>query len=168
MDSRVALLLGLVVGVLLVVQAGRLHRRLRLRWRSSRARRLEAEAARILERAGYTVLAEQVTTTCDVLRDGEPLAPTLRADYLVTRRGRTYVAEAKSGSRAPDLAERATRRQLLEYAVTYDVDGVLLVDTEAGRVVEVAFPALRRPRFGFGHGVLVGAVIVALGVWATH
>lgn len=163
MDLRL-LLLGIVFGVALATWIARAWRRRRLGARMSRARRAEAQAVGILERAGYTVLAEQVTAACALTRDGEPLAPLVRADFLVGRGGRTWVAEAKSGARAPDPSERATRRQLLEYAVTYDVDGVLLVDTEEGRVVEVGFPALRRPALRFEHGVLVGACAM-LGVW---
>ena len=35
---------------------------------------------------------------------------------LVERRGRRFVAEVKTGERAPDPLARPTRRQLLEYA----------------------------------------------------
>jgi hypothetical protein len=52
------------------------------------------------------------------------------------------VAEVKSGKIAASLACAATRRQLLEYRLAYDVDGVMLVDMAAGRVHEVRFPRL--------------------------
>jgi hypothetical protein len=57
----------------------------------------------------------------------------------VTRGGRRFVAEVKTGAQAPSLATAATRRQLLEYRQVFAVDGVLLVDVEAGRVAEVLF-----------------------------
>ncbi len=47
----------------------------------------------------------------------------------------------KSGGAAA-VTTRATRRQLLEYAYTYGLDGVLLVDMEAERIVRVEFPRL--------------------------
>ncbi|MDP2312937.1 MAG: hypothetical protein Q8P41_08530 [Pseudomonadota bacterium] len=168
MDSRLVLFGGLLVGAWLAWWVPRALRRRRLGARFARSRRLEADAARLLARAGYTVLATQVTAPCVVSRDGQPLEADVRADYLVERRGRVYVAEAKSGPRATDLRDRATRRQLLEYAVTYEVDGVLLVDTEAGEVVEVGFPALAaHGTRGFWAGVAVGMVlgVGAVGAW---
>lgn len=137
------LLLALAVGAWAGLAVRRSWRALLLRVRMRRARRREALAEALLERAGYTVLGAQLTATCPLLLDGERLEPTVRADYLVARRGRTYVAEAKSGPRATDPTDRATRRQLLEYALAYEADGVLLVDTEAGIVRTVEFPALR-------------------------
>ena len=46
--------------------------------------------------------------------------------------------------RGADLANRDTRRQLLEYAYVFGLDGVLLVDMAAGAIREVEFPGLAR------------------------
>ncbi|MES2643449.1 MAG: hypothetical protein V4850_28455 [Myxococcota bacterium] len=168
MDFRLVLFFGLIVGAAVAWWVPRALRRRRLGLRFARSRRLEAEATGMLADAGYEVLATQVTAPCVVTRDGEVIVADIRADYLVARGGRVYVAEAKSGPRATDLRERATRRQLLEYAVTYDVDGVLLVDTEAAEVVQVAFPALtRRAQRAFWAGTGVGAAMGAGGVAAV-
>ena len=59
----------------------------------------------------------------------------------------------------------ATRRQLLEYALAYDVDGVLLVDMTAGRLHQVEFPTLDRrapPAIRFVLGVAVGIALTVL------
>ena len=69
-----------------------------------------------------------------------------RADLLVERDGRLYVADVKSGALATDPTLPATRRQLLEYLLAYEVDGALLVDMEARQIREVVFPALTPPR----------------------
>ena len=96
--------------------------------------------------------------------DGAAQTVDVRADLIVTRGGRRFVAEVKTGELAPRLATVATRRQLLEYAHAFDVDGVLLVDPEAGRVAEVTFPMrhaarpLARPWLVLALGVAVGAV----------
>lgn len=135
--------LGLaIVAVLAQVVAARLarwSRSRRARVRAARAGAGEREAAHLLTSAGYDVEASQVSLAYDVVVDGAPLAVPLRADYLVRREGRRYVAEVKTGEVAPRLATAATRRQLLEYLVAFDVDGVLLVDAEAGAVHEVRF-----------------------------
>jgi hypothetical protein len=69
-----------------------------------------------------------------------------------------YIAEVKTGRAAVRLDTAATRRQLLEYRVAFDVDGVLLVDAEAGEIRLVEFP-LSRGRPGYDAR--------ALGAWAT-
>ena len=64
----------------------------------------------------------------------------LRADLLVERDGMRFIAEVKTGERAPDPSFPPTRRQLLEYRLAFDPYGVLLVDVEAGEIFEVDFP----------------------------
>jgi hypothetical protein len=76
--------------------------------------------------------------------DGEIREYVVRADALVKRKRRTCVAEFKGGAGSSSVTNRATRRQLLEYAVLFDVDGVLLVDADTGHIHEVEFPALER------------------------
>jgi hypothetical protein len=107
--------------------------------RAARALAGERDAGALLAAAGYQVLDMQCPLAWTIACDGEPLVIELRCDALVARDGRRLVAEVKTGARAPSLATAATRRQLLEYAVAYDADGVLLVDPEQGRVIEVDF-----------------------------
>ena len=73
------------------------------------------------------------------LVDGAPHAIELRCDYLVEARGEVLVAEVKTGELAPSLDVAATRRQLLEYAVAFAADGVLLVCPERGTIHRVEF-----------------------------
>jgi hypothetical protein len=113
----------------------------RMRVLTGRALDAEAWAARLLEQSGYRVIGSQVPATYELCVDGRPLSIVVRADYIVERRGRRFVAEVKSGTLAPSLETAATRRQLLEYAIAFPVEGVLLVDAEAGLVHEVAFVA---------------------------
>ena len=167
------LVVVIAVAILLMVTVLALHRgyvRWRLRRRWSHARAVERQAARLLEDFGYTVLARQIETSYALLVDGEETQVPLRADYLVSRRGRQFVAEVKSGNLAPRLDTAATRRQLLEYLVAFQVDGVLLVDGEQREVHEVTFPMSSSPsrevssaRFAI---YVVLALLVALGLWA--
>ena len=110
-----------------------------------RARRGESRAGEFLRARGYDVIAAQSVGGYAVSVDGEEVEVMLRADYLVARDGLRYVAEVKTGARAPHLRTPATRRQLLEYGVAFDVDGILLVDAEEWRIHEIRFPAPRRP-----------------------
>lgn len=115
-------------------------------WRSFRARRRaghahdgERRAGALLERAGYTIEGAQVRRRCTVSCSGKPLPIELRADYVVRRGDRRYVADVKTGALATRLETSATRRQLLEYRLAYDVSGVLLVDVDSERVHEIGF-----------------------------
>jgi hypothetical protein len=146
-DVRVAAAVAGVAAVLLLVAAFWLARRwrawhgsLEARRRSERFLRGEWEAERLLEKLGFEVVARQVGIEWAIACDGEEHPVELRADLVVERDGRRYVAEVKTGLSAPLLTNAATRRQLLEYCVAYEVDSVLLVDVEADRVREVTFP----------------------------
>jgi hypothetical protein len=164
--AAVALLL-LVAALGLAIR--RWYVRLCLRRKWSHARVVERQAARLLEEHGYVVLGSQVETSYTLLVDGEATEIKLRADYLVSRAGRQFVAEVKSGTVAPRLDTAATRRQLLEYRVAFQVDGVLLVDGESRRVHEVTFPMeqpLAREVSPVRFWLYVGmAVLVAVALW---
>jgi hypothetical protein len=119
-----------------------------------------------MQQNGYAIAALQPEVRWTILCDGEPHAVALRADMLVTRAGRTFVAEVKTGEGAPRLQTSSTRRQLLEYSVAYAADGVLLVDVESARIHEVSFPR-EMPRRGSSAGLAWAAVALVIVVaWA--
>jgi hypothetical protein len=113
------------------------ERRIATRARGLRAVEGEVGAAALLERAGYAVLGRQVPGSWTVRADGESITFGLRADYLVARAGRRYIAEVKTGRLAPRLSHGPTRRQLLEYSAAFDVQGVILVDADVGAITHV-------------------------------
>jgi hypothetical protein len=142
--------------------AGWLRRR---QW--SRAQKAEAHAPMLLERLGYIVLGAQVEATYSLLVDGQSMPISVRADYLVSRHGRRFVAEVKSGRLAPLLATPTTRRQLLEYLVAFQADGVLLVDGETRTVHEVGFPVPSRARLVPGRSAQLGWMAVGVAAVAA-
>ncbi len=168
MASRwLTLALGLLAGALLGVWLSRLRRRRRLRRARLRGRAGELQARELLQAAGYTVTAEQPTLRCALYVDGAPRPYELRGDFLVRRGGRTLLAEVKTGRQAPDPCHPATRRQLLEYASSYGVDGVLLVDMERREIHDVAWDLPRAPGGGRLAWLLLGAAAGALASWAA-
>lgn len=184
MDSRTSVLLGLVV--LAVVWALAQTARLALRERRARARLTtaraqgaagERRAEGILARRGFRVLQRQAVARYPLGVDGVAVGVELRADLLVEDDHGRYVAEVKTGALAPRLETATTRRQLLEYRIAFDVDGVLLVDADTATVRLVEFPLAGRPRALVAPGrlawLLAGLVVGALGaasapgVWAA-
>ncbi len=145
LDWRVLLALLLVGAIVLHVSVRAFEawlRSLRAQSRQARAASGEVNAARWLAELGYEILGAQIVAQYVVWVDREPFTVGLRADYLVQKKGARYVAEVKTGKLAPRIDTPATRRQLLEYRVAFDVDGVLLVDAEAGRVRAITFSTL--------------------------
>jgi hypothetical protein len=139
----VASLCALALIVLLVARAvSRWRSRALARRRWTRAAAGEIEAEELLAEQGFAVLDRQAGLVWAIECDGEPHPVELRADLLVERDGRRYVAEVKTGISAPLLTNAATRRQLLEYCVAYQVDSVLLVDIDAQAIREVTFGRL--------------------------
>jgi hypothetical protein len=142
--ENLRLVLAVTAGVLLILVLPQALsswlRRRRIVGRLMRARKGESRARALLEARGYSVIGAQFACSYTLAIDGEDLVVPLRADYLVTRDGRRYVAEVKTGTYAPHLRTPATRRQLLEYRIAFDVDGVLLVDAEQERIHLVQFP----------------------------
>lgn len=158
--------------IFLVFRARALARSLRAKRRGRRAVIGEREAQALLRRAGYHVRETQLRTHHPVMIDGQTTRFEVRADIIATRGPQRYVVEVKTGKEAPSLSMAATRRQLLEYAVTFDADGLLLVNAETRSIHRVTFPRLRagsRSRtsrvraFAFGGlcGLGMGALAVA-------
>lgn len=145
MDAPLPLLVALAASLLLVMglalalvlqrgQSGRASRR-----RNAVALRGEGDAEALLEAHGYRIVDRQVTVPGVLHLDGQPVEFVVRLDLLVRRRRRHFIAEVKTGERAPDPTFPATRRQLREYAALLPDHGVLLVDMERGVVTEVGF-----------------------------
>lgn len=134
------ILVAVVLGLLLLVvwiggRGSRIQRR-----RMRHALRAEDRAEALLERAGFVIEARQLVGTWPMIVSGEPVEASLRADLLVRRRRRRYIAEVKSGPVASRPTDPSTRRQLLEYRLAFDVDGVLLVDMHRRLILTVEFP----------------------------
>lgn len=132
--------------ILLLWIIGALRRRLqrwafrrKLRHRQRRAQRGELDAEELLAAQGYQIIDSQVHLLWPVYVDDEPIEIRLIADHLVERDGLRFVAEVKTGDAAPSIRTAATRRQLLEYLVAFDCDGVLLVDMEEAVIREIYF-----------------------------
>lgn len=163
----VVLFAGIAFGQATIWAVERWRRRWRARRRSRTATQGEKDAERLVERAGFEILERQARTTWHVSLDGEPLEFELRADLLLRRGSKRYVADVKTGSQAPKLTTAATRRQLLEYRCAYDADGVLLVDMTTGSIHAVDFPMPATQARGWDRGwkllVLVAVASFLLG-----
>jgi hypothetical protein len=141
-DLRLAVIVfGLAALVLIVaaltLRAARWLDRRRRQARATRALDGEDDSEALLEEAGYEILGRQVAGELTLVVDGEAIGFGLRADFLVARDGARFVAEVKTGERAPRLGYGPTRRQLLEYVLAFEVCGAVLVDADTGALTVV-------------------------------
>lgn len=102
-------------------------------------RRGHGRSMKLLRRYGFEVLETEVTAPGLVQIDGRLEEYVVRADALVRRKRRTYVAEFKGGPSSGTIQNRATRRQLLEYSCVFGTDGILLVNADQDRIHYVRF-----------------------------
>ena len=164
-----ALALALLVALVLafvVEWSRRVLRRRALRRRFAHAAEGERRAATLLEGHGDAITDVQPRARYALLVDGAPSAFDVRADYLVERRGRRYIAEVKTGAHAPRLDLPATRRQILEYGLAFQTSGVLLVDADAERVTLIELSGDAAPArvpasrsFALAFGVFVSCLV---------
>jgi glutamate/tyrosine decarboxylase-like PLP-dependent enzyme len=168
MSDQGLLVLGILIGVVALWLALAWYKRHKYRKISKRGRQGEADAETLLERLGYTIISRQERGTVRFTVDGQVHESTDRADLIVAKKGRTYVAEVKTGAQANvDLPH--VRRQLFEYSHVFETDGILFVDMNTRSVSEVSFEASEDPHFPLGPflagaacGIFVVLIIMVL------
>ena len=131
--------------------------------RLDRGRRLEQEARQFLVRKGFRIVGEQVEIVHDYEVDGEPQSSVIVLDYLVAKRGKTYIVEVKSGNSAISVQNGATRRQILEYDFVFKNDGVFLLDMENRKMHLVRFFPKSLPKRH--HWFFVLLLLAFVGTW---
>ena len=160
---------GAALVAVVTLRLAHAYRVWRMKRRFARGREGEMRAVSLLEAHGFQVIDEQVSRETGLTVDGDWRPVTVRADLLAEKGGRRFVVEVKTGSKAPDPASAATRRQLFEYHHVFDADGLLLADMEREALMTIEFPVdppagpwRRRVRYGvmvFLVGLSVGVVL---------
>lgn len=132
-------ILGIIIGGLSLFYLHKIGRNFILKRKLKKARRGEIAAVQFLKNNGFSIVGIQEKRTITTWVDGVPHNNTIRVDFLVRKWGKTYIAEVKTGRKAPNPFLVDTRRQLLEYYLAYGSYGILLVDMEKKRMHEISF-----------------------------
>lgn len=132
-------ILGFLLGCICIYFLLKKYRSIIIRQRLRKARKGEIAAIKFLEDRGYTVTGMQERKTVVTWVDHTPHYNNLKVDFIAKRKGKVYIAEVKTGQNAPNPTLAETRRQLLEYSLAYQPDGILLVDMERKTLREIAF-----------------------------
>jgi hypothetical protein len=159
--SILTMLIGIAIGWVSLYFIGALWARLRFSRGVGEGQFSEEEAEKILESRGFKIIDKQRRQEIITYVDGKPHVGFVQADFIVSKHGKTYVAEVRGGSYAPDPTDSAVRRQLLEYDFVYNPDGILLVDMVDRRIhmIEFGLPEQRTERFAL---VVVGLIIISV------
>ncbi len=159
----VKVVLLLLIGAVLYQYISRKLNSWLLKRRFKRGAKGEETARRFLVKKGFKILGAQSSLNPKMWVDGQKTSFNIRADFLVSRKGRKGVVEVKTGKSAPNPKSSATRRQIFEYSQYYQVDDVYLFDAEVNKLHEIKFEK-NSPKgswfFPFIAGGLVGAFIV--------
>ncbi|ADL08060.1 PD-(D/E)XK nuclease family protein [Thermosediminibacter oceani] len=142
-----AVFLLIILGAILGILGWKYFLDLKLRKRMEKARISERGAVSLLKKHGFDIVDVQKEASYEVFVNGKPHKVTVRADVIVKKDGKIYVAEIKSGKTSPSLNTSATRRQLLEYYLVYKPAGLILVDMEQRKIKTVEYSILKRDYF---------------------
>jgi hypothetical protein len=134
----------LLIGTVLQKQISKRQKRKRLDQHCKEGKHGESKAKEYLIRHGFKIVKEQAVQKADLIVDGKPYSFSLRADFIVSKKGRVSVVDAKSGENGVEPTHIMTRRQLLEYFTFYDVDSAYLFDSRSGSLREISFVINRK------------------------
>lgn len=137
-------ILLVIAGIFLGIWCLRFYKRITLRHRRKKARIYEKKAIDLLKKYGFDILDVQKSASYFIFINGRPREIKVRADVIVKKGGKVYVAEVKSGKTSPLVDIPATRRQLLEYYLVYKPAGILLVDMEQQKIKTIEYSILKK------------------------
>lgn len=165
--SIIILLLGGILSLFLYLKIKNLLNSRQAKTRVVSSKRAEQKAEKWLKRNGFKIIERQQSKPLVIKAGAKHHRYQIRIDFLVKKSGRTYVVEVKSGSQNRYITNRETRRQLLEYFLAYQPDGIILFDMENKKFSEIKFilPYLRSRLVEDTIFFLLGALIALLGMY---
>lgn len=159
MKDYIGLLL-LVAGIFIGIWFYKFHQKVSLHRRREKARICEKKAIDLLKKHGFDILDVQKSASYFIYVNGKPREIKVRADVIVKKGKKIYVAEVKSGKTSPSMNLPATRRQLLEYYLVYRPSGLLLVDMEQEKIKTIEYSILKKDYYS-----KLRYILYALGVF---
>lgn len=134
--------------------------------KADHGREMEDRAGDMLKAHGYQAISQHPEVTYVWTIDGRDKSVTVTPDWLVRKDGLTFLVEVKTGDQAnPNQAK--IRRQLLEYYLFGNADGVVYFDADRNIAKEVRFPALVRAQtpLWMWFTLLISVTIAIFALW---
>ena len=132
----------LFVSFLVVLGYGYISKRITNHQRTKRLKKgkdAEKDAQKLLIKSGYKIEDYQPHLDYTFKANADKIEVNITPDFIVSRSGKHFVVEVKSGEVASQVNYSSTRRQILEYSLTSKMP-LLFVDMERKEIFEVEFP----------------------------
>lgn len=137
-DELILFVIGLLLGAWLIKFFLQQKKTRSLKKISERAKLGESEAMKLLQQEGYHIIEEQARMPVKMMIGKERYESFIKADFIVEKNHKRYLAEVKTGKQAnPRLPN--VRRQLFEYQNLFETDGILFIDMNKYDIIEVSF-----------------------------
>ena len=164
-DLLIQIALGCLILILVLKLVPVYYKKIKGRRRLKRGLKKEKEAYRVLKRMGFGIVGNNIKSSYSLQLNKDSVNVGLEIDYLVERKGKTYIVEVKSGESANQITNRDTRRQILEYSMFIKNDGVFLLDMENENLQEIVFPIKHKNKpkaFPFFAFLLLAMAVIML------
>jgi len=153
------------IGWIIFYYLGKLFSRFRLSHGGGMGGPISQEAENLLVKHGFKILDRGRKGSLLTYVNGKSNLGFIQADFVVSKKKKTYVALIKSGEFSSEEASTALRRKLIESNYVFNPDGLLVIDINEGRLkrVEFALPEQKRERFIlFVVGLIIVSVLLGL------
>lgn len=154
---------GIITGVILTINISKYLRKRNFKKKMQKAKKSEHRAVKFLENKGYQILDFQKKCFYTLYIDNKPYKIEVKADLIVKKGNKNFVAEVKTGEKVTSPKYTGTRRQLLEYYMAYRPDGLILVDMERQKIRTIKYSILRYNKEVFVKRLVWVSTILFLG-----
>jgi hypothetical protein len=141
-DSNLIIILSFlsffIIGMFVSILLRSVYKSSTLKRRFKRGEDGENLAISILKENGFYIIKPQPEGHVYMWINGIMKKLNIRADFLVSKNGSTYICEVKTGRTAGDVTYKHTRRQILEYYLYFQLP-VVFVDVLNRRVCRIDF-----------------------------
>ncbi|NLZ53929.1 MAG: hypothetical protein GX892_12445 [Thermoanaerobacteraceae bacterium] len=163
MDIISYIVFGVLIGIIFTFNVIKYLRKRKLRMRVNKAKKSEQQALRFMENNGFEILDLQKRCVYTLLIDNKPHKIAVKADMIVKKGNKIYVAEVKSGDKVTSPKYTDTRRQMLEYFMVYRPNGLILVDMEKQKLRTVEYSILNYEKSTYIHHLMLCSVLLIIG-----
>lgn len=163
MDVLSYIISGVLIGIFLTINLFKYLKRWKLKKRIEKAKNSEYKAIELMKNRGFEIIDLQKECAYTLFIDNKPHKVTVKADMIVKKGNKIYVAEVKSGEKVTSPKYTDTRRQLLEYFMVYRPSGLILVDMEKQKLRTVEYSILNHDKSAYLHRLVSAIVLLLIG-----
>ena len=132
------LILGIIIGGFLFYIINKKFTNIKIKRILANAKKAEKEAVYLLSNHGYRIISMQEKRNIITYIDGKPYPSYVKVDLIVQKKGKRYIVEVKTGQQTK-ATTALVRRQLLEYYLVFNPEGIILLDMDRKKIQTIEF-----------------------------